>query len=730
MKKIIASLLFLQLIVVGIIIINAVNVHNFDQLLFAGTTDVQIIFTDADEGLKRWINLVEKHDLLMTRLIAFDYENIDLYAIDTSFDDYLILSEGRFPAVGQQEFISNIVQDDSNQVGLIENLTPEFNITIRPMEDIVHLRVDGRYRLHTTDVELLFELQVEMSDVTSLFQISEPMRDDRNLLETITMGIFVMPTVLRTILVVSIPIVTFLCVCATLLQFSMSKAKESFILLVNGFSQCKIILKSLKSLLKTMIISGIVACGALYGYLVFSELMMFHVQFMLIFLLTFGLIVFIYLAISTITMWLIFQIFTTYTAIKGYKPDDAIQVLNHILKVIFIVLFLMGSHFIIMSLTTLSRQRTHLQNWERAENVHRLQLSTSWPIGTEEFEQEIRDLEMLRLELSETHKGFIMNAQRIFAYDNFSYWEVHNAHLSPFEIAPDGNRIDISPNYLMLNPIYTVSSLPAKNEIIWDDLVINILVPARLIPYEGLIKALYLEEFYYGSLYWRHRDADIAGKTHQQYTIDDLSVNIIYVENDQYYATFDSRIRPKTGNQIKDPIAVVHTGNFHAMFMMGLIGSGFYYVSEYDVPFDEISDVITSHGLGYSVRFSFSVFDEYIERIRFIEQDIISGMFSILALMITNFIVNYNLVSNYFWRNKHTLFTKSLFGFSLLKRHKWFLISFLIYVIPINIILTIFFGWNVLLMGVVFLVLDVILALVFEKRLMKKSFAEIMKGER
>ena len=730
MKKIIGSLLFLKLIVVGIIISMAINVHNFDQLLFAGTTDVHIVFTDADEGLEKMISLVEDRGLLMTKLVSLDYENLDLYATDVSFDDHIILSEGRFPEVGEQAFISNIVQDDEHQVGLIANLTPEFNITIRPMEDVVHFHIDGRYRLHTTDVDLLFELEAEMSDATSMFLISEPMEDDRTILETITMGIFVMPTVLTTMVVLVTPIVAFLCVGATLLQLSMSKAKESFTLHVHGFSQHKIILKSLKVLLKTMLLAGVAACLVLYGYLIISGLMMFHLQFLFIFLVTFGLIVLIYLVTSAIAIWLIFQIFPSHIAIKGYKPDFAIQILNHVLKVIFIALFLVGSHFVAMSVITLSMQRTHLQSWDIARHVHHISMGSFWPPGTGEFEQDMYNLELLRLELFETHQGFIMNAENFFVYDNFLQWENRDEHLPSFEVAPDGNRVDITLNYLMLNPIDTVSGMTVEEELIWDDLVINLLVPASLMPYERLIQELYLEEFYFGSLFWHERDVDMEGATNQEYTIDDLTVNIIYVQNDQYYFTFDTRIRPEVGNRVKDPIAVIHTGNFHPLSMMGLVGNSFYFISESENPFAEISDRVSSHGVAYSVRFSTPVFVDNIENIRLIEQDIISGVLILFALMITNCIVNYNLISNYFWRNKHTLFTKSLFGFTLLKRHKGFIFSFLIYVIPINIIIALIFGWAVLVMGSIFLVLDVILALSFEKRLMQKSFAEIMKGER
>jgi len=732
MKKIIAVLLFLQLTVIGLIISMAVNVNHFDQLMFAEATDIDIVFIDEPVGLEHLMNIIEEHDLLMTKSLFMSFEEMVVYATDVSFEGYLSLREGRWPEVGAQEFISNIVQDDVQQVGLIRNLTPEFDIMIRPMADQPTSQINGQYRIHTIDTDLLLDIADEMSSHTHLFHVYHPMLDDRGFFETLTMGIFVMPTVLTTILVAATPIVAFLCIVVALLQFSMSKAKESFTLHVHGFSQRKIIFKSLKDLLKTMLLAGGVAYVALCGYLFIAGLSMFYAQFTLFFLLTFGVIILIYLITCMCSMYLIFQLFSSHIAIKGYKPDFIIQVLNHALKGVFICLFLIGSHFMIEHLTFLVTGRGHLQNWEIARHVHRLQIAPFWPPGFEELEQQIHDLEALRLELTASQQGFLMNAQHILIHDLFPefQWENRGEHLPPFELAPNGNRVDISLGYLAHNPITTVDGSSIEELLIWDDLVVNLLVPVQFKPDESQIRDLYLQDFYIGSLHWLNRDDYVNQTNYQQYTAEDLSVNIIYVEEGQYYFTFDTRVRPHDGNLIKDPIAVVHTDNFHPSFIMSLMGSSFYFISDSDNPFGDVADTIAAYGLDHSVRFATPTFTENTQRMRLIEQDIISAMVMLIALMLTNFIVNYNLVSNYFWRNKHTLFTKSLFGFGLLKRHRWFILSLLSYIIPIYIIMTIMLGWTVFAMGMIFLILDGILAFGFEKRLMQKSFSEVIKGER
>jgi hypothetical protein len=217
MKTIIASLLCLQMIVVGFMISMAVEAQSFDQFLYAEKADVDIIFVEESQGLEKLMNTVAEHGVMMTRVKSMSYEDITLYTTDVSFEGYIKLREGRFPEIGNAEFISNVVYNDDNQVGLIANLTPRFNITIRPIEDQEQLQLDGQYRIHTIDTGLLSEIADNILDDTHLFRIARIMEDDRDFLDTMTMGILIMPTLLITTLVITTPIVAFLCIVATLL---------------------------------------------------------------------------------------------------------------------------------------------------------------------------------------------------------------------------------------------------------------------------------------------------------------------------------------------------------------------------------------------------------------------------------------------------------------------------------------------------------------------------------
>ena len=286
-------------------------------------------------------------------------------------------------------------------------------------------------------------------------------------------------------------------------------------------------------------------------------------------------------------------------------------------------------------------------------------------------------------------------------------------------------------NYLSLNPISSVNGIDIEDQIIWHDHVINLLVPVSLRHEEERIKAFYLQHFYNGSIAWFNRENERLGVDLLTYTMDDLTVNMIYVDDDQYYFSFNSRVRSGAGNLIRDPIAIVHTDNFHPIHMMMLIsGDAFHFVSTTTNPLEELLFIGESYDLQDVLRFTQSVFSEHAQRMRLLERDIMSGLFALFLLILSNVIISYNLISNYFWQNKHTLFTKSLFGFSRLQRHKWFVISILIYAMPVIFIMSAFLSWRVFTITMFFLLTDFILFSFFENRLMKKSFAEIMKGVR
>ena len=163
--------------------------------------------------------------------------------------------------------------------------------------------------------------------------------------------------------------------------------------------------------------------------------------------------------------------------------------------------------------------------------------------------------------------------------------------------------------------------------------------------------------------------------------------------------------------------------------MMGLMSESFYYVCSSENPLAEIFPIITHYNQEYSVRFSFPIYIENSARMLRVIHDLFVSIAIMVILSFTIIIVSYNLVSNYFMRNKRKLFLKSLFGFSFLKRNLLFVIVNLLYVIPILIVLILTSHLILLFIVLIMISLDILFFVIFEKHLMKKTYAQMIKGE-
>ncbi|MEH7463045.1 DUF1430 domain-containing protein, partial [Bacillus thuringiensis] len=101
----------------------------------------------------------------------------------------------------------------------------------------------------------------------------------------------------------------------------------------------------------------------------------------------------------------------------------------------------------------------------------------------------------------------------------------------------------------------------------------------------------------------------------------------------------------------------------------------------------------------------------------------------IIMLIVANVVITYNAVSSYYQKNKLELYVKKIFGYSAIERNKLMICLLLsINVIPM-IIMYFYFGNIMLLSGIGIIALELLASYVFDKRLSRKTFNSIIKGE-
>lgn len=151
----------------------------------------------------------------------------------------------------------------------------------------------------------------------------------------------------------------------------------------------------------------------------------------------------------------------------------------------------------------------------------------------------------------------------------------------PQEIAPNGQSIRVSRNYFQYNPIETVNGIELDNQIIYDDLTLNVLVPEKYRDMEGQIDEAYSDYFYFGKVQAENDYNEMAGIDERlDIPKDSLHVNIIYVKDGQRYFTFRSDCAAATNNWISDPVVQIYTSNIHCNYAHSFLSQWTYFYSE------------------------------------------------------------------------------------------------------------------------------------------------------
>ncbi|MCL1990075.1 MAG: DUF1430 domain-containing protein [Defluviitaleaceae bacterium] len=708
MKKIITVLFVMQLFVASVYGLLYLRSSNFYDLIFQGNSMFMLNFGENLDDFEFFLNLMNEHDLIASRVINPNETSTIIYTTDPTLGGRVGLIEGEFPVVGSPYFISTVNTKEEGQIGLIDDMIPNYQIMIFDINSPRNFTLDGFYQISTQDEQLILTLLSELGDRLSYVRHfpSEISSFAHSVFSMVDQeGLVVLLQILEFVII--FPIIT-LCLAISLIHHALKKLKESTILLMHGYSKLKILGLIYFDMIRSFLM------GTLITYML-SMIYLLHIdqRFLLIDLTLYfvgfvsGLIVLYLIIVGFVTAANLKQLNWT-TMLKGRKIDKQIQVLNHGIKAIFSLSFLLLLSLSIWSFMEVNQRLSAASYWEIAQNVHQIRLSPQ-PMDWDIMAQFNNEKVAFYHDLINYHSGFTMNSNHVWMMD--SWIDEDGEWRPPQEELHLLNRIDnveISPGFLQINPIYTVDGELAYAQLILDDDVINVLLPERFDTYKEEILAVYLEHFG-----------------------DEVTMNIIQVHDNQYYFTFDRFVRERDGNRVKDPLAIIFHGPVvNEEMIASAITHSFYFVAETSSPFAEIESLIHEHGLQSQIQRIEAVYDQFFRELRGLQEHQTRLMLLIFMLLVANFSVAYNLITNYFERHKFEIFLKSKHGWRVLKQNKTFLMTYFAYSIPLVVLMAWLINWLILLIGIAVLMLDVITMLFFQDRLLKKSFSEIMKGER
>lgn len=248
-------------------------------------------------------------------------------------------------------------------------------------------------------------------------------------------------------------------------------------------------------------------------------------------------------------------------------------------------------------ITACNKNEINEQNekWNKYKNIY-----TTSVQNTDEDDSVAKYLEIAERSnklfpiLEENVNAFVMDAYNYQDIDGEGtpLYTMNTLHY-PVEIAPSGECVRVSKNYFKYNPIKTVDGSNLENNIIYDDLTLNILVPEKYQNMESQIIEAYQENFYFEKVIATN-DYNEDANINERLTIskEDLIINIIYVENEQKYFTFRSDCAIQTDNYITDPIVEIYTSNIHCNYAHSFMTQWLYFYSEQENNENAYKDIL------------------------------------------------------------------------------------------------------------------------------------------
>lgn len=194
------------------------------------------------------------------------------------------------------------------------------------------------------------------------------------------------------------------------------------------------------------------------------------------------------------------------------------------------------------------------------------------------------------LEIAERSKKLLLLLEEnigAFVMDAYNYQDLDgegtllytmNGLSYPLEIDPNGQSIRVSKNYFCHNPIETVDGSDLIEQIIYDDMTLNILVPEKYRSMEAQIIEAYRDRFYFEKV---EAENDYNKMAHNSKLLNispaSLIIHIIYVKDGQQYFSYRSDCSPQTDNWITDPIVQIYTGNIHCNYAHSFMSQWVYF---------------------------------------------------------------------------------------------------------------------------------------------------------
>ena len=429
----------------------------------------------------------------------------------------------------------------------------------------------------------------------------------------------------------------------------------------------------------------------------------------------------------------------SFTAVDNKRRQimSKVMIISNILRLFLLFLIFLFINNSFEEKKELDKNLDSLTAWSDTKNLFNLQEIYSPFNYSDLAAEDVLNNKILKVyqDLSDLNKVFIISTRNFersnVADDNYEYTYLHDLEKEEDLYSPYGRNIVVDKNYLKRHEIKSVNGNNVIDMIDMDSDVLNVLVPQKYKKYERVIENSFKDWFYFQRVTVTNMYRMAGNKTEIIKDINDLNINIIYIENHQKYFTYN----PYAGdsmNTIEDTIVTVYTENIDASTLGSYVGSGVFVESEdVDNVLKEISSITEKYGAN-ELNSVASVYDKKGEEIQYMENKM--GQLILNIIIIFLFLIMFMIVITYFYYKLffRELIIKSLYGYPFVHIYKsLFRTNLLVNISVIPFIVIVYKQlplYVVVILGGLLLI-DYFVVRIVNKYLLAKGEAQFIRGE-
>ena len=612
-----------------------------------------------------------------------------------------------------ERFLSSANTDDSNQVGVLNWMSLGDVAEIRPWRafENTNFWLHSIIILTTNNKKTIDIVDNVISDFKDIYGLSfvKSFSENKNLYDTSIYTEEHRRLAHDTIAIIS-------CLYILVLVHSVFLRYKDFgVMKLCGFSNYKIVINLLSSLIKTILISLIGVFVVFFSYLIFkNENALF--EFFKVWTVKMLPIILLLILINLLSMILIVNLKIS-VALKNKKPVEFLQHFNYIFKIIFASVFISYITSTTLQMNLFISSINNFKMWqEKAKNLVE-------PFGALFGDNEDGSwfakstmLAMKKLYDKLDNEGKTIYAdfgnysdnqdEKSSVESNVEFAKLHGKQETSYMAC---KSVTVNNNYLKNNPIYDIDNKRVDIKESGKDEV-NLLVLWNLKKYEQEI----IKEY----------GIDYTTKKQKK-------VNITYIKSNQKYFTYDLHVAQNKNNTLTNiPVVVVCNQENLDLDYYCCYGLNFIKVKNISNAYNELLPYLKETGLDnmyYSTR---PITWQINHQIYSTEQSLLFTLFKLFFVIISLILLIISSSINYIEKHKVKNIVCKIFGTPFLKRYRSFyyviiliwLLSYVILYERFHLILT----TKIVGLSCLF---DLIISTVFLKLYENKKISSVLKGE-